>query len=378
MNKCKVCGQLLGERPLLKYKNMPAVAQHLPDKHSLQDDRGVNLMIYQCLGCGLVQLGNEPVSYYKEVIRAVAVSPEMREFRMKQFSDFVNKYALKRKKIIEIGCGRGEYLSILFQTGVKAHGMEYSGDSIKQCIKNGLDVQAGFIKDENSKIEGAPFDAFFMLSFLEHLPNPKETLRGIGNNLKDGAVGLVEVPNFDMIFRKKLFSEFTTDHLLYFTKDTLETALALSGFSVVECDEVWHDYIISAVIKKKAALDMSDFYLHQEKIASEIRKYVRRLKGKKLVVWGAGHQSLAAISLFGLADKIKYVVDSALFKQGKYTPTTHLPIVSPDEFFTDSVDAIIIMAGSYSDEIKRIIREESNKNIKMAILRDSGLEIVRR
>jgi len=357
---------------------MPAVAQHLPDKHSLQDDRGVNLMIYQCLGCGLVQLGNEPVSYYKEVIRAVAVSPEMREFRMKQFSDFVNKYALKRKKIIEIGCGRGEYLSILFQTGVKAHGMEYSGDSIKQCIKNGLDVQAGFIKDENSKIEGAPFDAFFMLSFLEHLPNPKETLRGIGNNLKDGAVGLVEVPNFDMIFRKKLFSEFTTDHLLYFTKDTLETALALSGFSVVECDEVWHDYIISAVIKKKAALDMSDFYLHQEKIASEIRKYVRRLKGKKLVVWGAGHQSLAAISLFGLADKIKYVVDSALFKQGKYTPTTHLPIVSPDEFFTDSVDAIIIMAGSYSDEIKRIIREESNKNIKMAILRDSGLEIVRR
>ena len=67
----------------------------------------------------------------------------------------------------------------------------------------------------------APFEAFFTLNFLEHQPTPKNFLRGIWHNLVPQGIGLVEVPNFDMMLRQRLFSEFTTDHLLYFTADTL-------------------------------------------------------------------------------------------------------------------------------------------------------------
>lgn len=376
INKCRVCGNRFFAKPLLRYENMPKAAQFLPDAESLKSDRGIDLEVCQCSGCGLVQLSNDPVPYYREVIRASAVSKEMKNFRVKQFKNFIEKYSLKGKKILEVGCGCGEYLSIMQQFGLDAYGLEYSKNSVKQCVRNGLKVSKGFIKSNNDELNNAPFDAFFMLSFLEHLPDPKSTLRGIDNNLTADAIGLVEVPNFDMILRNKLFSEFIGDHLLYFTKETLSSTLRLNGFEIIDCNEVWHDYIISATVKKREKLDISHFYKYQAQLKNEIEGYIRRFKDKRVAIWGAGHQALAIISLINLTDKIKYVVDSAVFKQGRYTPATHIPIVFPDALESDPVEAVIVMAASYSDEVAKIIKQKFDRNINIAVLRDFGLEVV--
>jgi len=76
-----------------------------------------------------------------------------------------------------------------------------------------------------------------------------------------------------------------------------------------------------------------------------------------------------------IAEKICYVVDSAHFKQNKYTPATHLPIFAPDKLNSDPVKAIIVMAASYSDEVVGIIKKDFNDSVKIAVLRDYGLEI---
>lgn len=372
-NNCRICWQPLFNEPILQYRNMPAVAQYLPNAADLKKDKGVNLDIYQCSGCGTVQLANEPVSYYKEVIRATGVSEEMKNFRRQQFLDFIKSHQLVGKKIIEIGCGRGEYLSIMSPLGATAYGLDDSVESVKLCQKNGLSVFRGFVDREDYKIEQSPFAAFFMLSFLEHLPDPVAALRGIANNLAASAVGLVEVPNFDMILKKNLFSEFMRDHLFYFTAETLKFTLEISGFKVLNCEQVWHDYIISATVVKKSRADVSSLKQHQEKLQKVIEEYLSKFDGKKVAIWGAGHQALAIMAMFNLTDKIKYVVDSADFKQGKYTPVTHLPIVSPDVLKSDPVDGIIVMAGSYSDEVVKIIREKYFHKLPIVVVKDFGL-----
>ena len=68
---------------------MPSAAQHLPDVNNLKDDESVTLEVFQCSGCGLVQLSNKPVDYYREVIRAAGISNEMKQFRNKQFRNFI-------------------------------------------------------------------------------------------------------------------------------------------------------------------------------------------------------------------------------------------------------------------------------------------------
>ena len=376
-NKCRVCGHKFFDEPLLRYENMPKAAQFMPDSGSLKNDQGVDLEVCQCAGCGLVQLSNIPVPYYREVIRASAVSEEMKDFRKKQFSRFVNEYSLQRKKIIEIGCGKGEFLSIMQQFIAETYGLEYSKESIAQCEKSGLKVSPGFIESGDYKLNGSPFDAFFILNFLEHLPDPNSVLQGIYHNLTEGGIGLIEVPNFDMILQKKLFSEFTGDHLFYFTRETLNSTLWLNGFEIVDCKVEWYDYIISAVVKKKIKANLSDFHNSQVKLKNEVEGYLSLFKNKKIAIWGASHQALAIISLLNLAGKITYVIDSASFKQGKFTPATHIPIVAPEKLNSDPVDAVIVMAAGYSDEVARIIRQKFDKNINISILRDFGLEIIK-
>jgi SAM-dependent methyltransferase len=376
VNRCRICGQHFFGEPLLRYANMPKAAQKFPEAPDLATETGIDLEVCQCAGCGLVQLSNDPVPYYREVIRAAAVSAVLRDSKTRQFADFVERFGLQGKRVIEIGCGRGEFLSLLPPLGVAAHGLEDSPDAVVHCRGNGLLVEQGYVEGDGTTLANGLFDAFLLLMFLEHMPDPNAALRGIHRNLNEGAVGVVEVPNFEMLLRKKLFSEFIGDHLLYFSQETLQTTLNLNGFEVIEFSEIRNDYVISAIVRKRGRLDISHFYEYQVKITADIHAYLARFPAQRVAVWGAGHQALAIIALTGIADQIRYVVDSAPFKQGKFTPATHLPIVGPQALDEDPVDAVIVMAASYSDEVAGIVRQRLGPTTPVAILRDFGLEPV--
>lgn len=385
MKHCRVCTKEFFDRPLLRYENMPAVAQNFPNAQALSTDQGVDLEIVQCASCGLVQLNSEPVSYFRDVIRAAGYSKEMGDFRRQQFTEFLKTYSLMDKKIIEIGCGRGEYLHLMKECGGKVFGIEHLKSSVTECISNGLTVTQDFIEDKNKKIENRPFNAFFCLNFLEHIPDISSFLKGISYNLSDDGVGLIEVPNFDLILRENMFCEFMTDHLYYFTKETFKNTLAVNGFEVLECNEVWQNYILSAVVKKADAagepltkatkLDLSLFNDYKVKLQKDFADYISQFPPLSVAIWGAGHQALAVMSLAKLENKIKYVLDSAPFKQGKFTPATHIPIVAPQKIEEDlAIKAVIVMGASYSDEITRTLKEKHRTDLSIAVYRSSGLK----
>lgn len=377
MNICRCCGSYIDTAPILRFDDMPKAAQAFPTREELKEESGVTLSIFQCPYCGLIQILGEPVSYYKDVIRAAAVSQEMRAFRLGYFREFVEKYGLNGKRMVEIGSGRGEFLKLMNEAGVIGYGLEHMASSVEASLKRGLSVFQGYIEGQETKLEGAPFDGFFIMNFLEHSPEPNLFLKGIWNNLVNGAIGLIEVPNVDMILKEAMFSEFISDHLLYFTSDTLKLMLEKNGFDVLECRPVWHDYCLAAVVRKKILPDMSQFYGTLYRVSRELNQYIDgcHRKNRAVAVWGAGHQALAVIALSKIKDKIAFVVDSAAFKQGKYTPGTHLEIVAPDRLNEGTVGAIIVMAASYSDEVAQIIKRE-HTNLDIAILRQYGLELV--
>ena len=377
MHFCRVCGNQTFEDPLVNFSGMPASAQGFPDKITLQADSGSDLDVVQCSSCGLVQLPGDPVPYYREVIRAVSISPEMQEFRRCQFRQLAAKYDLRGKKMLEVGCGKGEYLALMRDVGIDACGSEYAAASAEYCQKAGLQVIRGFPDKMNELLYGGPFDGFACLNFMEHWPDPNTVLRTVGRNLVEGGIGLVEVPNFDMIVNKAMFSEFIPDHLLYFTKETLSFTLQYNGFEVVESEPVWHDYILSAVVKKRMRTDLGYFMKHQQRITDQINEFVNSYPELEVAIWGAGHQALAVMALAGLAEKICYVVDSAPFKQGKFTTATHIPIEPPPELNMRPPKAVIVMAASYSEEVVGILERDYSSLIDIAVLKEDGLVQVR-
>ena len=54
-----------------------------------------------------------------------------------------------------------------------------------------------------------------------------------------------------------------------------------------------------------------------------------KAQGRRVALWGASHQGFTIIACAGIGEKIEYIIDSAEFKQGKYSPATHIEIISP-------------------------------------------------
>ena len=141
MSKCIACGGELPEQGLMTLDNMPASAQNIPDREEVKEDRGITLKLCQCPDCGLVQFDCEPVDYYRDVIRAGGFSTTMVRLRRNQYRHLIETYHLEGKKFLEAGCGRGEFLSVLKEFPVEAHGIEHRKDLVKTAVESGLDVK---------------------------------------------------------------------------------------------------------------------------------------------------------------------------------------------------------------------------------------------
>lgn len=348
---CRICGAALSKPVMLN--NLPAVAQNLPTFETLADDKGVGLSIYCCPYCGVVQLDCEPVPYYREVIRTSAVSDELRKYKTKQFREFVGKYNLFGKRVIEIGCGDGVFLDMLKECGVDVYGTEYSPELFAKCKSDGFNVFNIYADSPETKISNFKFDAFLILNFLEHFPDPVSALRGIFNNLSDSAVGIVEVPNLDMILQKQIYSEIMRDHLFYYTADSLTNLLSLCGFDVMERDSVWHDYVLTMIVRKRKPVAFEGIADYRRDAGEQIQKVLEEYDG--VSVWGASHQALFLLTCVSDPAKLRYILDSAPMKQGKYSPVSHVPIIAPPDVI--DTDAVIVLAGGYTDEIVAILHK---------------------
>ena len=357
--RCISCGAPLYENPILTLDNMPASAQDIPDADQVSSDHGLTLNLCQCRGCGLVQFDCEPVGYYRDVIRSGGFSTTMVELRKSQYEHLIETYHLQGKKFIEVGCGRGEFLSVLTRFPVECYGIENREDLVKTAKQEGLNVSRGFTEEEDTVIPGGPFDVFLSFNFIEHQPDPNRMLQAIYNNLRE----------YDG------FYELIRDHIAYFTFDTLRFLLERNGFEVLEQEMVNRD-TISMIVKKRQKLNAGRLQESFHVINKEVNEFIDHLtdEGKSIAIWGASHQGFTLAATTRLGEKVSYIIDSAPFKQGKFAPTSHLAIVSPDYFMEHPVDAILIVAPGYTAEIAGIIRKRFGSEVEILALKSNHLE----
>lgn len=375
--KCIVCGEHLGKSPLLSFENMPSSAQNIPNQDELQNESGIDLHLFQCSKCGLVQFDCEPVDYYKDVIRSGGFTTTMTQLRREQYKKIIGKYGLSGKKILEVGCGQGEFLSVLQEFDVEAWGIENRRQLVELAKDKGLNVIKGFITDEeNPAGKFGPYDAFLSFNFLEHQPNPNAMLECIYENLSEDGVGLITVPSFEYIMQYDGYYEFLRDHIAYYTFDSLKFLVNKNGFEVLEEEMINRD-TLSIVVRKRKVLDLFQISQSYEKIKEQFDAFILKCQkeNKRIAIWGASHQGFTIASTLKLKDKVEYIVDSAPFKQNKYAPASHIPIISPQKLQENKVDVIIIIAPGYTDEIHdRILELYGKCPVEIYTLRTNQIE----
>lgn len=375
MKFCRFCDKAIESFPKIVVEKQPASAQGFFTQKQ-EALSSVDLEIYECECCGTIQHLSEPVPYYREVIRAVAYSQEMKLFRVAQFTKLLDAFNLTSKLLLEVGCGKGEYLKLFREAGAEQiFGLEFSDQNLEQAYNLEFDIKKGFLDKEFVNPWDLKFDCISCFSFIEHWPDLKTGLGNIRKLLKDNGIFIVEVPNFDFICREGIYSEFTIDHIYYFTAGSLRNILYQMGFEILALEETWHEYILSAVCKIRKHTNFSHIKERQKSDVNDLISFLSKFDKKEVVVWGAGHQSLSLLAMLSAEKFVNYVVDSAKFKQEKFCPATGLKILNPVVLSAHPPKVILIMAAAYSNEVYEDIKANYANIPIVALMGPNGLEV---
>ncbi len=413
---CIACGHALS--PLMTLDDMPASAQNIPAASELAEDHPLSLTLCQCPSCGLVQFDTEPVDYYRDVIRAGGGTRTMTRLRHEEYARLLTamqEHHIHGRRIVEVGCGRGEFLRMWQNLaedpeGAAALARDQARDPLSGQPnaaplhlvglehKPSLVEEANAVADKKYRVyEGfatgdvcypeGPFDAFVQFNFLEHQPDPCDMLRNIWHNLKPQALGLITVPSFEYILRYNGYYELLRDHIANYTEFTLQKLLQDCGFELLSMDLVNRD-TIEAIVRKADPDELSELHYSgrlidvsalrdsYDRLSASVNAHIDHLSESRrtMAIWGASHQGFTLAATTKLGGRVEYIIDSAPFKQGRFSPASHIPIVAPDYAVAHPVDEILIVAPGYTDEIAGIICERFDENVRILVLRTDRIE----
>ncbi len=413
---CIACGHALS--PLMTLDDMPASAQNIPAASELAEDHPLSLTLCQCPSCGLVQFDTEPVDYYRDVIRAGGGTRTMTRLRHEEYARLLTamqEQHIRGRRIVEVGCGRGEFLRMWQNLAEDPEGAAaLARDQERDPLSGqpnaaplhlvGIEHKASLVAEANAAAdkkyrvyEGfatgdvrypeGPFDAFVQFNFLEHQPDPCDMLRNIWHNLKPQALGLITVPSFEYILRYNGYYELLRDHIANYTEFTLQKLLQDCGFELLSMDLVNRD-TIEAIVRKADPdelsklhysghlIDVSALRDSYDRLSASVNAHIDHLSEshRTMAIWGASHQGFTLAATTKLGGRVEYIIDSAPFKQGRFSPASHIPIVAPDYAVVHPVDEILIVAPGYTDEIAGIIRERFDENVRILVLRTDRIE----
>jgi len=168
---------------------------------------------------------------------------EEKLFRDLRFEDIIEtiEEEIKEKKIIDIGCGYGNFLSFCHERKYAVTGIEPGQQAVDYIRKRySFKVIQSGIEDINEKVS-EKFPAAALLDVLEHLREPAKVLTGIRDNiLEDRGVLVVRTPNefnplqliADKEYKLNHWWVSCPDHVNYFTVNHLEKLVEKCGFEV--------------------------------------------------------------------------------------------------------------------------------------------------
>lgn len=116
---------------------------------------------------------------------------------VKENQRFYLPYFEGRREVLDIGCGRGEFLELMHQAGVPARGIDLSQESVDLCHHKGLQAEIADLFTYLALLPEASLDGIFSAQVVEHLPPERlpEMIRLAASRLERGGLLAIETPN---------------------------------------------------------------------------------------------------------------------------------------------------------------------------------------
>lgn len=188
--------------------------------------------LVRCKGCGLVFLDPQPNAEELKTYYPAEYRPHRAP--ASNHSVYI-KPEHPTKRILDVGCGSGEFLSRIAtkEPNWECLGTDVNSQAVTQARAKGFDVFLGTL--EQSGYKNDSFDIIFMNHVLEHVPNPLETLKKANAILKPGGSIQLLLPNYQsasrILFHSYWYGLDVPRHLYHFTPSTITNLLRNAGFT---------------------------------------------------------------------------------------------------------------------------------------------------
>ncbi len=342
------------------------------------------LQVNVCTVCWLVQLRKiVPANLmFKNYLYIPSTSTTMLEHFKAMACDIIQDFCVKPKDlIIDIGSNDGTLLGFFKEQEMQVLGIDPASNLAQVARLKGIDTIDDFFsaklavtvaeKKGKAKIITAT-------NVVAHIHNIHDLCEGVRTLLDLEGVFITEFPYLIDLLDKNEFDTIYHEHLSYFAIRPLTELFKAHDMHIIDIRRTpVHGGSIRIYVAKKDSkhkpTDKVKEYLQQESlkkldkratydefarrvkvIKRDIVSYLKRLKkeGKRIVGYGASAKGNVLLNYCGIdTNLLDYIADSIPYKQGKYSPGTHIPIVPETRLEKDMPDYVLLLAWNFADEI---------------------------
>jgi SAM-dependent methyltransferase len=350
-----------------------------------------------CHACGFIAntaFDQALAEYSTRYEETQGFSPRFQRFADDLAHRLVDRFDLHDKDILEIGCGKGEFLLRVCELG-NNRGVGVDPSVVLDRVRGPAADRVSFIADLYRKQHtDLPADFVICRHTLEHISDVAGFMELLRANLagREATTVFFELPDVLRVLREVAFWDIYYEHCSYFTVGSLVRLFERNGFTVLDASLDYDDqYILleartdeggsggsggSGGPKERSgsppgirvrsgsplavdqvedvAAAVGEFRRrHQAQLASwDARLAGLSAAGRRAVVWGAGSKGVAFLCALPAAERIEVAVDINPYKHGMFMAATGQRIVPPAFLADYRPDVVIVMNPIYRDEIR--------------------------
>lgn len=385
--QCAGCGGGLFET-ILDLGIVP-LAGYFPTKEELSNQSQYPLNLVVCKYCKLVQTDSviDPALLFEDYryLSSVGLSNHF-----KNVANLIDdKYQIKDKKILEIGCNDGVLLEPLKRLGADVEGVDPAKNIVKVARDKGLKVYNDYFNDKTFGDDDfkSKYDIVISNNTFAHIIDIQSVIKGINKVLKPEGIFIFEVHYLKSLIEGKQWDNVYHEHIFYYSISALQKMFQRNNMTLIDFEEIpIHSGSIRVTVKNRLEFlpnkildritdetkNICDLnYLNQygkdvKKHISDFNNQISILSKENAIAgYGASGRANMFCNLTDLnSDIVRFIVDESPERCGRYIANTDIPIVDIETLENSNVNLIIIFAWNYS---KMIIEKTQFRKFKYLV-----------